>query len=536
VSIAATFAAPGMASNGPGESGGPRSKFNRNHGADGKFVSSSGHEIRAIHVATGENAGGAPVPASHFPAAPHTPADLAHVAGAVKPETFAANTVHVAAGPPLSPADARAAEVAAGNRRPKEAVRVTTRPQVYAEREHGTTKYDVGGTRVATVHGDAEGAAWVLKPHSGGKPGGESEHRVYRSREKAEANAEKLVRAAQREGTTHSWHATADVAATAKRVVAANAPDKHDVHVYVIRGPGGKAKSLSTPVSKDADRGTNADGPAEDDDPHGEDNTYGLPEGRDVAAELRRWFAAQKLAVLGHVATIGEAPPEAFAPLTPYDKPMARAMTPLISAYWDASGKKTMERLGLDPDEWRVTNPHLKAKIREAAYNFCHSTNATTSKRLDAALADLRASMEQGQAVEGETLPQLAERVNGIFEGLSKGHARTIAATEASRAVHAAQETAATEYGDVAGFELLLSSDACPLCRKIFNECPRVRAGQAFAVVGDNETYSTIRFPPLHVSCQCSMTHVFKHEDGGPEDPEWGETLRQPQKDLDKEG
>lgn len=294
-------------------------------------------------------------------------------------------------------------------------------------------------------------------------------------------------------------------------------------------------KSLAVVRFKDmVDRGTPDD--SGDDDEHGgsEENTYNLPEGRDIARELRRWVAIQKLAVLGSISTIGvELPDRLPVDLAHYDRPMGDAMTPLLSAYWHTSGKATMSRLGLDPDEWRVTNPHLKAKIRAAAYAFCESTNATTTKRIDVALADLHTSMEEGQAVEGETLEELTWRVGDIFTGLSKSHARTVAATEASRAVHAAQETSATEYGDVAGFELLLSADCCPLCRKIKDECPRVRAGQAFAIIGDNPDYSTIRYPPLHPGCKCTMIHVFNYEDGGPEDPEWGSTLQQPQKGLD---
>jgi hypothetical protein len=80
----------------------------------------------------------------------------------------------------------------------------------------------------------------------------------------------------------------------------------------------------------------------------------------------------------------------------------------------------------------------------------------------------------------------------------------------------------------VQGYELLLSADACPLCRMVATECKRVRVGQAFAVIGDHPDYSNIKFPPLHVNCQCSMTSVLTPETGGPADPEWGTTLVQP--------
>jgi hypothetical protein len=126
----------------------------------------------------------------------------------------------------------------------------------------------------------------------------------------------------------------------------------------------------------------------------------------------------------------------------------------------------------------------------------------------------------------------LAARVQYVFERLSNSHARMIAATEASRAVHAAQDLADHESEVVAGLELLLSSDACPLCRKIATECKRVQLGQSFATIGNNPHYRNVKYPPLHPHCQCTMIEVLKPEYGGPVAPEWGKTLDQPQKGL----
>lgn len=266
---------------------------------------------------------------------------------------------------------------------------------------------------------------------------------------------------------------------------------------------------------------------------HGEENTYGLPQGERLRDELRRWFERQRRDVTGNLPEIGDPLPAAIPGVGDWTDDMARAMTPMLSVYWDESGKATRERLGLDPDEWKVTNPHLREKIHRAAFNFCESTNASTSKRLDHALDTLRGELARGMVDEGESLKELTTRVNRVFEGLSKKHAETIAVTEASRAVHAAQETAAVESGVVAGFQLRLSGDACELCRKIYDECRSVRVGQAFAVIGDHPDYSVIRHPPLHVRCQCALEELLLPEFGGPVDPKWGQTLEQPQKDLE---
>lgn len=273
----------------------------------------------------------------------------------------------------------------------------------------------------------------------------------------------------------------------------------------------------------------------DDDHEHAEDNTYGLPDGAPISAELREWLRRQREAVLAAIPD--DTIPAAFPDLTAADwtDPMAKRMTPLLASYWDDSGKSVFSRLGLDPDAWRVVNPHLERQIAGQALAFCQSTNDTTSKRIGDALRDLRAELTKGMVEEGESVRELAKRVQYVFESMSTSHATMIAATEASRAVHAAELAADVESEVVAGLELLLSSDACALCRKIATECKRVRLGEAFAVIGNNPHYKDVRHPPLHPHCQCTMIEVLKPEYGGPVAPDWGQTLQQPQKGLGDE-
>jgi 8-oxo-dGTP pyrophosphatase MutT (NUDIX family) len=207
---------------------------------------------------------------------------------------------------------------------------------------------------------------------------------------------------------------------------------------------------------------------------------------------------------------------------------MAAAMTPILGAYFSESGKSTMTRLGLDADKWEVTNPHLKDAIRKQSFTFCQETNAKTSLDLDEALRQLRARFAEGLVDRGETLVELTKRVEEIFDRIDRWRAEAIAATEASRAVHHAQELAAEESGVVAGFELLLSADACPLCRMIATEARRVRLGQLFAVIGSHPEYSKVKYPPLHPRCQCTVVEILKPEYGGPDHVDWYDTLVQP--------
>lgn len=269
-------------------------------------------------------------------------------------------------------------------------------------------------------------------------------------------------------------------------------------------------------------------------DAHDEENTYGLPEGRKLGETLKEWFRRQKARILGSLPSRLAPIPTAMPSLTDWDDPMARAMVPVLGPIWDESGKEVRARLGLDPDGWQVTSPHLQGKIHNAAYNFCHATNATTSKSLNVALNQLRGEMAAGIAV-GDTLDELVKRVGRVFEHAEEYRARRIAVTESSRAFHDAAYTAAVESGVVQGFELLLSSDACPLCRKIATECKATRPGQPLAIIGDNPAYREVMHPPLHPGCQCTMVEILSPSLGGPPAGEvpFGPTLNQPQKGLE---
>lgn len=210
---------------------------------------------------------------------------------------------------------------------------------------------------------------------------------------------------------------------------------------------------------------------------------------------------------------------------------VSERMTPILTLTWEAAADAFASRVGLDPNSWSVINPYTERMIEEAALAFCQSTNDTTSQQLDAALADLRDQLNRGIIQHGEALDLITKRVGIIFDGAETWRARRIAFTETSRAVHAAQEQAGIASGVVTGWKWLLSSDACPTCVAIAARCPAVRLGHPFAVIGDDPHYSTIKFPPAHPHCACSLVEVL---DTDPQ-PAWGDTLHDPDPATDDE-
>lgn len=210
---------------------------------------------------------------------------------------------------------------------------------------------------------------------------------------------------------------------------------------------------------------------------------------------------------------------------------IAERMAPLLSLTWDAAGSAFTSRIGLDPDQWSVTDPHTARMVDEAALAFSDSMNRTTSLSLDRALARTREELHEGVVKEGESVEVLTKRVGAIFDGAEKWRARRIAQTETSRAVHAAQERSAERSGVVAGWEWLLSGDACPTCVAIAARARYVRLGHAFAVIGDDPHYSRIPYPPAHPHCNCSVLPIL---DADPQ-PAWSDTLHNPTPATDEE-
>lgn len=280
-----------------------------------------------------------------------------------------------------------------------------------------------------------------------------------------------------------------------------------------------------------------------------EPNTYKLPTGEPLRRELVKAFRVQRRAALawartgsttkswGRLSTKVE-PPDSPLSWPGWDafglgpRSLAKRMTPLLQLVWDKAARLFAPRVGLDPDEWSVVDPNTRRMIEEAALAFSEKTLATTSLQIEDAIAKTRAELIAGVVERGESVQALTKRINNVFDQAETWRARRIAQTETSRAVHAAQEQTAIASGVVAGWKWLLSDDACPLCKTIARRAPFVRLGQPFAITSDDPHYGTVKAPPLHPHCNCTVLEVLDVEADG---VAWAETLQRPRPDPEDE-
>lgn len=170
--------------------------------------------------------------------------------------------------------------------------------------------------------------------------------------------------------------------------------------------------------------------------------------------------------------------------------------------------------IGRIADETGKTPVPPDANIERAAQSlslkFCKTTNATTSKELGEALQELRDSLAAGLQM-GETRRELRDRVSKIFDSASTYRAQVIADTEAARATNHGQllgmEQAQREFGVRIHKRWALSAAPCPLCESIAAEQKSLPLDGVFhRNAGGNQDYELTYYPPVHPSCQCSIT------------------------------
>jgi hypothetical protein len=204
---------------------------------------------------------------------------------------------------------------------------------------------------------------------------------------------------------------------------------------------------------------------------------------------------------------------------------LASAMEPVLDLIWDEAAQSFGAATGIDPKDFTSDNPDVKAAIEQQATDLATSVTATTLDELKAATEKVKALEAAGTITPDEAIPELEKEYEVIFEEMPDWKAGMIAVTEASRAYHEMQLLMGKESGIVTGWRWMTNGDPCPICIEIEQDCPVVKEGEAFAILGDDPLYSTITCPPAHPNCLCSLEPVLI-DDIQPDT--WGVTLIQP--------
>jgi HK97 family phage portal protein len=130
--------------------------------------------------------------------------------------------------------------------------------------------------------------------------------------------------------------------------------------------------------------------------------------------------------------------------------------------------------------------------INKKAMTFAEQVNETTKKKLKKQLGEGIAN--------GESVPDLANRVSDVFKTRTKSEAERIARTEVSFASNEAELSAYKQSGVIEKKEWLAEPDACELCASLGGETAKL--GESFG--GGFDT------PPAHPNCRCTILPVVE--------------------------
>lgn len=161
---------------------------------------------------------------------------------------------------------------------------------------------------------------------------------------------------------------------------------------------------------------------------------------------------------------------------------------PIFTDITDRRGRRAGELIGV---KFELT-PEVIEKIDKKSVKFAEEVNATTRKKL---------KKELGEGIAaGEGVPELSERVSGVFKKRRKYEAERIARTEVISASNGAELEAYIQSEVIEKKEWLAEADACDICIAL--------AGN---VVKLKETFSGgFDYPPAHPNCRCAILPVIE--------------------------
>jgi SPP1 gp7 family putative phage head morphogenesis protein len=154
-------------------------------------------------------------------------------------------------------------------------------------------------------------------------------------------------------------------------------------------------------------------------------------------------------------------------------------------------GQYFLDELDIDA-VFNVLNPNVTKWLKEYTPKF--------SKNLEEVnIEELRKQLIEGLEV-GESIPNLAKRVNETYDNWTKYRSEMIARSETIRA---SNEAALESYrqSEVVKYKVWLAAiDACDACLELSDQVLELE-GKFFS-----DDFSTGECPPLHPNCRCAVS------------------------------
>lgn len=174
-------------------------------------------------------------------------------------------------------------------------------------------------------------------------------------------------------------------------------------------------------------------------------------------------------------------------------KKLSKEARKTAQALIEQQGKYFMSQLDVDV-AFDIENPKLQSWLSKYSIKL--------SKNLEAVNTDELRSLLKKAIAAGETIPEIMERVNGLFSEWDRNRAEVIARTETSRANNKAATDTYRQSGVVDKVEWLASPGCCEDCDALDGTV--IDLGDEFF----DADYDTGEGPPRHPNCRCALLPV----------------------------
>jgi len=165
---------------------------------------------------------------------------------------------------------------------------------------------------------------------------------------------------------------------------------------------------------------------------------------------------------------------------------------PFIGGVMETVGTSTLGDLAVGID-FDIDNPRAQKWLGTRLEQYSKSVNGTT-------LDSIKRTLREGVA-EGESIPKLRKRVQGVFDGCSRYRAQMISRTETGTASGQGSLEAYRQSGVVEKKEWLAAPDSCDDC--LANEAEGPIPLEGTFTSGDST-------PTAHPNCRCAISPVVE--------------------------
>lgn len=172
----------------------------------------------------------------------------------------------------------------------------------------------------------------------------------------------------------------------------------------------------------------------------------------------------------------------------------AEIFNPEFEQFWKTHGDDAMRLLGID--EFDIT-PAVRKKIKAQAANFAADVSKTTAQKIK---NHLQLGLD-----DGESIPELSQRIRDVFKEATTSRAEMIARTEVSKAVGSSSIEAWEQSGVVEKKQWITAKD-----ERVEEICLALD-GQVVGLNGTfegDDMFGEVQSEPAHINCRCDVVPI----------------------------